>query len=199
MNVYDEVRWNDFSFVLADILRAKLHLARLDIVTSLNKCRIEHDAEHGLVREACVLEDDLDVAFQHETLLLLLSQQKDHTILFLAVLLLRWVGESFPNVKPTAAVDFEKRYAPTATHVGNLDELDASEALCCWRLDLVPEESLKVVQVAQLARLTDSFSASEAHLAVVLEALVNIVQEAHEKEDGTDGSPCATLSRVAVH
>ena len=42
VNVDDEVRWYDFAFVLANVLRAQLHLTCLYVVASLNERCIEH-------------------------------------------------------------------------------------------------------------------------------------------------------------
>ena len=60
-------------------------------------------------------------------------------------------------------------------------------------------EGLEVVEVAKLARLTDSFAADESLVAEELEAGVHIVEEAHEEKHGANARPSATLSRVAVH
>ena len=114
MDVDNEVRWNNFSFVLADVLRAELHLARLDIIAPLNKSCVEHDAEHRLVREASMAEENLHVTLHYQRLLLLFCEQKDYSVLLLSVLLLRWVGESLADIKATTAIDLEERNtAPT--------------------------------------------------------------------------------------
>ena len=60
-------------------------------------------------------------------------------------------------------------------------------------------EGLKVVEVAKLARLTDTFAADESLVAEELETGVHIVEEAHEEKHGANARPSATLTRVAVH
>ena len=90
------------------------------------------------------------------------------------------VGECLSNVQTATAVDFEEGNTATAAHVGHLNELDAPKTLRCRRLYLATVESLEVVEVSELAGLADAFAASEAHMAVVLQALVHVFQEAHE-------------------
>ena len=80
-----------------------------------------------------------------------------------------------------------------------MNELDAAQTLRSRRLDLVPKEGFKVVEVAQLARLTDTFAAREALVTVKLQAVVDVGEEAHEEEQGADRRARPSLSRVAVH
>ena len=72
VNVHNEVRRDMLAFVFTDILGTEFHLPRLDVVASLDERRIEHDAEHHLVGEACMLENNLYVALEDQALLLLL-------------------------------------------------------------------------------------------------------------------------------
>jgi hypothetical protein len=69
-----EVRWNDFTLILSNVLRTQLHFTSFDVVSSLNESCVEHDAEHCLVGEACVAEYYLDVSLQQQALLLLFCQ-----------------------------------------------------------------------------------------------------------------------------
>lgn len=148
VNVNDEVFWNNSVFVFSDVLGAELHLTSFDVVSSLDEGRVEHDAAHRLTREAHVLEEDLNVALHDDTLSLLLRQQKDHTVLALTVEFLCRVSELFSNIETSAAVNFEERYATATGHIWHLNELDSSDALGSRRLNLVPKERFKVVQVA---------------------------------------------------
>ena len=59
-------------------------------------------------------------------------------------------------------------------------------------------EGLEVVEVAELARLTNAFAADESLVAEELEAGIHIVEEAHEEKHGANAGPRAALSRVAV-
>ncbi len=45
LQVNYKVVWDYFAFVLAHVLRRELHLARMDVVSILNKGCVEHDAE----------------------------------------------------------------------------------------------------------------------------------------------------------
>ena len=108
MDVDDHVFRDDFVFVFADVFGAQLHLACLDVVASLDERCVEHDSEHHFVRKASVLENDLNITLQGKTLFLLISQQEDNTWLFLAVELLRRVGELLSNVEASAAVHFKE-------------------------------------------------------------------------------------------
>ena len=45
-----------------------------------------------------MLENDLHVSLQSQALLLLLSEQKDHAVLLLAILFLGWVRERLSDV-----------------------------------------------------------------------------------------------------
>lgn len=132
VDVDNEVCWDDFVFVFADVFWTQLHLACFDVVSPLDEGRVKHDSENDLVGEPCVLEHYLYVTLQAETLLLLFAQQENHSWLLLTVLLLRLERERFPNVKTFAAVDLEKGNAATTRHVRNLDELDSAESLSGW-------------------------------------------------------------------
>mmetsp|Transcript_13354 Transcript_13354/g.16905 ORF Transcript_13354/g.16905 Transcript_13354/m.16905 type:complete len:312 (-) Transcript_13354:178-1113(-) len=199
VDIDDKIGWNDLSLVFANVFWAQLHLACLYVITSLNEGGVEHDAEHGFVRKACVPENDLHVAFEQQTSLLLLSQQEDHSVLFLAVLLLRRVGKGLADVQTATAVDLEEGHAAAAAHVWHLHELNAPEALGRRRLDLLSVEGFEVIEVPELAGLTHALAACEAHLSVKLQTLVHIFKEAHEEEHSADGGSRATFARVAVH
>ena len=80
-----------------------------------------------------------------------------------------------------------------------MNELDASESLGSGRLDLVPKEGFKVVEVSELAWLTDTLSTSESLMTVELEAVVHVAKVAHKKKECTYCSACPTFARVAVH
>ena len=108
MDVYDEIGGNYFVFIFAYIFWTELHLASLDVVSSLNEARIEHDPANGFVREASMLEHYFNVALENQIPLLLLCQQENDSVLLLAVKLLGWVCELFSNVQATAAIHFEE-------------------------------------------------------------------------------------------
>ena len=91
----------------------------------------------------------------------MLIKQKYHTILSRTVILLRRGCELFSYIQATAAEDLKVGFTPAMGDIRHLHELNASELLCAGRLNFSPIKRLKVVQVAQLARLTDSFAASE--------------------------------------
>ena len=79
-----------------------------------------------------MLEDDLYVTLQRQTLLLLLCQQKDYAVFLLAVLLLGWIGEGLADVQAATAVDIEEGHAASARNVRHLHELDPSQSLRSW-------------------------------------------------------------------
>ena len=82
-DINDEFCRDHLVLIFADIFRAKFHLARLDVVTSLDEGCIEHDSEHYFVRKASLrVEDDLHIALQNCLLLLLFAQLKDTPGLF---------------------------------------------------------------------------------------------------------------------
>ena len=56
VDVHNEIGWNDLSFIFTDVFWAKLHLTSLDVVATLDESCVEHDAEHGLIRETSVTE-----------------------------------------------------------------------------------------------------------------------------------------------
>ena len=58
-------------------------------------------------------EHDLNITLKYQTLLLLLCKQENDAIFFLAVELLRWVGELLSDVETSTAIDFKERYAAT--------------------------------------------------------------------------------------
>ena len=199
MDVDNEIGRNIFAFVLTDIFRTQFHFTCFDVVTSLNECSIEHDAEHGLVGEASVFEHELDISLQKKALLLLLSQQEDNAVLLWTVLFLGRVCENLAYIKATTGVDFKVWHTATTWYSRHLDELHTAKALRSWWFDLTPEECLKVIEVAQLARLTHAFTASESHMAIELEALVHVFKITQEKEYRTYRCTCAPLTRVAMH
>ena len=65
MDIDDEVFRDNLVFVLTNIFGTQLHLASLDIVSTLDESSIKHDPEHDFIGEASVLEDYLYVTLQH--------------------------------------------------------------------------------------------------------------------------------------
>jgi len=61
VDVDDKVFWDNLIFVLSDILRTQLHLSCLNIVATLDESSVKHYPEHNLIREACMLENNLDI------------------------------------------------------------------------------------------------------------------------------------------
>lgn len=108
VNVDYQVFGNNFVFVFADVFGAQLHLACLNVVTTLNESCVEHDPEHHFVRKSSVLKHNLDVALKRQAFFLLISEQKDDSWLLLTVELLRWVSELLSNVEASTAVNFEE-------------------------------------------------------------------------------------------
>ena len=98
MDVDDEVLGDDLAFVLTNVLWTELHLASFDVVTPLDERSVEHYPEHRFVREASMLKNNLNVTLESHTHLLLLCQEKDHTLLFLVILLLGWVSEYLSDI-----------------------------------------------------------------------------------------------------
>ena len=109
------------------------------------------------------------------------------------------VSECLSNVQTTTTVNFEEGNTATAAHIRHLHELDAPEALRCGGLYLATVESFEVVKVSELAGLADAFAAGEAHVTIVLQALVHVFQEAHKEEYCADCRSCSSFARVAVH
>ena len=70
-----------------------------------------------------MFKDDLYVALKCHSLLLLLSEQKYDSLLFLAVVPLGGVGELLTDVQASTRVDFEERHASTTRHVRDLHKL----------------------------------------------------------------------------
>ena len=113
MNVDDKVSRYYLVFIFADVLWAQLHLASFYVVTSLDERCIEHYSAHCFVAKACMSKHDLDITLEHQALLLLLCKEKNDAIFFLAVELLRWVGELLSDVETSTAIDFKERHAAT--------------------------------------------------------------------------------------
>ena len=55
-NVNLEVLRQNFSFILPDVLRAQFHLSRMDVVASLDKTSVKHDATECSTRETLMPE-----------------------------------------------------------------------------------------------------------------------------------------------
>ena len=55
-------------------------------------------------------------------------------------------------------------------------------------------EGLVVIEVAQLARLTNSLATSESPMTVKLKTIVNVVKVAHVEQKGADCGACATFA-----
>lgn len=55
-NVNLEVLRQNFSFILPDVLRAQFHFSRMDVVASLDKTSVEHDATERSTRKALMPE-----------------------------------------------------------------------------------------------------------------------------------------------
>ena len=135
---------------------------------------------------------------QNRLLLLLFCQQEDAPTLFCTIVLLDWERKLLPYIQAAAAKDLKIGLAAARGYVRHLHELHACQPLGTGRLDLPSIEGLKVVQVAQLARLADSFAAGEPLVTKEPQAVIHVVKVAHEEQYGTDCRPCAALSRVAV-
>ena len=112
----------------------------------------------------------------------------------LTVRTLGWIGELLSDVKSTTAVDLEEGDTATTGHVGNLDELDASESFRRGRLYLVTVERFEVVEIAQLAGLTHAFTTGESLMSVELETIVNVVKVADVQQKRGDCCACTTLA-----
>ena len=112
-DIHYELCRDHLVLIFANVFRAELHLARLDVVTSLDKRRIEHDSEHYFVRKASLrVEDDLHIALQNCLLLLLFTQLEDTPALFRAVVLLDWESKLLSYVQTAAAKDLKIGLAP---------------------------------------------------------------------------------------
>jgi hypothetical protein len=111
VDVNYEVFWDYLVLILADVFRTQLHLACLDIITSLDKCRVEHYTTDKLIGKACMLEHDFYITLKYRALLSLTVQKKDNSILFLTVLFLDGVRVYFLDIKSPAAINFKKRDA----------------------------------------------------------------------------------------
>ena len=81
VNVHDEFFRYDLILVFSDIFWAELHLARLDVVTSLDESGVEHNSEHDLVGPTALRHENyLHITLQNALILLLLCHQEDHPI-----------------------------------------------------------------------------------------------------------------------
>ena len=81
VNVHDELLRYDLILVFSDVFRAELHLARLDVIASLDKSGVEHDSEHDFVGPAPLRHENyLHITLQNALLLLLLCHQEDHPV-----------------------------------------------------------------------------------------------------------------------
>ena len=146
-----------------------------------------------------MLEHNLDISVQSETILLLFCEQKYHTPLLLTVKATCRIRESFVYVEAVAGVDFEEGCTSSAAQIWHIHKLDSLESLASGRLDLVPIEGLKVVEISELARLTDSFATCKSLVAIKQQTVVNVVEKAQKEKDGTNGGPCTSLARITVH
>jgi len=143
-----EVLRQDLPFVLADVFWAQLHLSRVDVVAALNKPSVEHDAAECVAGESLMSEQNFDVSAHRPPLLLLICQHESCCLFLLAVVPLRWISEQLRDVKPLALIDLKERIAAVTRKRWDPFELDSTQALDARRLNLLPIECLKIIEIA---------------------------------------------------
>ena len=79
MNVDHECRWDNLPFIFPYVFRTYFILSRLDVISSLDKRCIERDTKQKPVKPASVVENNLHVTFENETLFLLLCELEKNT------------------------------------------------------------------------------------------------------------------------
>lgn len=138
----------DPPFVLADVLRAQLHLSCVDVVATLNKPSVEHDTAECVARESLMSEQNFDVSTHRPPLFLLLRQHESCCLFLLVVVPGHWVSEQLRDVKPLALKDLEVRVATVTRKRWYPFELDSAKALDARRLNLLPIKCLEIIKIA---------------------------------------------------
>ena len=146
-NVDLEVVGQYFSFVLANVLGAQLHLARLDVV-SVDERSVKHDSANGLVGEASVSEDNLDVTLESPSLSLLLCQHEHDSAILNLVVLCCGECEYLVHLQAITLVDIKEGHTTATRDVGHFVKLDTSESLDSGRLPIALVECFEVVEVS---------------------------------------------------
>lgn len=200
VDVQLEVGGDLLVLVLADVLGTQLHLPREYVVAVLDEASVEHDPAEGVAGESLVSEEDLDIACQRPSMVLLLCEREVSVFIFVLVVL---PGdrerEQSLDVESVALVNLKVRRAPIPRKRWDVLELDPAQLLDAGRLDLPAVKSLEVVEVPQLARLRDALTAGESLMAIEPEAVINIVEVAQEEQDRRNRSACAAFPGVAMN
>ena len=82
---------------------------------------------------------------------------------------------------------------------GYFYELYAFQAFDCRRFYLLPVKCFKVIQIAQLTRLRDTFATSKSLMTIEAQAIVYIVEKAHVEEYRTYRCTSSSLARITVN
>jgi hypothetical protein len=77
---------------------------------------------------------------------------------------------------------------------GYFEKLDAFQPFDRRRLHNLLIKAFKIVNVAQLARLTDAFAARESFMPVESKGIIHVVKEATEKQETDNCGACTSLS-----
>lgn len=174
LNVDFEINRQDLAFVLSYVFRREFHLACPNVVTVLDESSVEHDSEHHLVAEPFVDENNFSIAAHGKAFLLLIGQlENDPVFVFLSVFLGRRKSKYFGDLHALAVVNNKAWSAARPRNLWHLVELYSCEPLHCRGFYLLFVIPLKVVQVAKLARLTDTFATDEALVPVETKAIID--------------------------
>ena len=109
--VNNEVVRYYFTFILTHIFRRKLHLARVDVVSILNKRRVEHYSEQSLICKAYMPKNYLSIPSHRKTFLLFLAELYVYLVLAFVVECLRRVAKNLVDFQTVAVVDIERGLA----------------------------------------------------------------------------------------
>ena len=107
LKVNHEVVRYYFSFILTHIFRRKFHLSRVDVVSILNKRRVEHYSEQSLICEANMPKNYLSIPSHSKTFFLFLAKLYVYLLLALVVECIRRVAKNLVDFQAVAVVDIE--------------------------------------------------------------------------------------------
>ncbi len=84
--------------------------------------------------------------------------------------------------------------ASYAIYSGYFEKLDAFQPFYRRRLHNLLIKAFKIVNVAQLARLTDAFAARESFMPIESKGVIHVVNEATEKQEADNCGACTSFS-----
>ena len=144
-------------------------------------------------------EHNFRVPSHRKQLFLFISQNEDYFFVFLSVLLRCREWKYFCHFHTLAVVYYKTRSASCSFYFWDLAELYPCQPFYCWWFDLLFVISLKVIQIAKLARLAHSLSTNETLVTIEAQTVVNCAAKTHIEQNCTNCGSSSTFPRVAVN